>query len=182
MQTETSIPMKTERLLLRRFRPDDWRDLYEYLSDAEVVRFEPYAPLTERQCQEATVSHSESREFWTVCLKEAGKLIGNLYVSEREQHTREIGFVFNRFYQRRGYATEAAVALIDNMFKHENTHRVTANCNPENTASWRLLERLGMRREGHLKQNIYFKLDANGTPLWQDTFVYGILESEWPNV
>ena len=53
-------------------------------------------------------------------------------------------------------------------------------CNPVNTTSWRLLERLGMRREGHLIQNIYFKKDENGEPIWSDTFEYAILKNESP--
>ena len=52
-------------------------------------------------------------------------------------------------------------------------------CNPENTPSWRLMERLGMRREGHLRKNIWFFRDENGRPIWQDTYEYAILREEW---
>ena len=51
--------------------------------------------------------------------------------------------------------------------------------NPLNTASWRLLERLGMRREGYLMQNIVFHRDEEGQPLWQDTYAYAMLAEEW---
>jgi len=52
-------------------------------------------------------------------------------------------------------------------------------CNPLNEPSWRLLERLGMRREGHLIKNIYFKKDECGNPIWADTLEYAVLASEW---
>ena len=54
-------------------------------------------------------------------------------------------------------------------------------CNPLNVSSWRLLERLNLRREGHLKQNIFFKYDDEGNPMWNDTYEYGILKHEWTN-
>lgn len=86
--------LETERLFLRRFRTEDWPDLYRYLSD-EAVR------------------------------------------------------------------------------------RIVARCDPENTASWRLLERLGMRREGCLRRNIWFKTDREGRPLWLDTYEYALLQEEY---
>ena len=54
-------------------------------------------------------------------------------------------------------------------------HRVVACCNPENTASWKLLEKIGFRREGLLRQNIFFRRSAAGEPLWIDTYVYAWL-------
>jgi len=57
-------------------------------------------------------------------------------------------------------------------------HRVVAHCNPENTASWRLLEKIGFRREGLLRQDVFFRRDAGGEPLWADTCVYALLAPE----
>ena len=54
-------------------------------------------------------------------------------------------------------------------------HRVIAQCNPANIASWRVLEEIGFVREGHLRRNIFFRVDGDGRPLWQDTFEYGLL-------
>ena len=68
---------------------------------------------------------------------------------------------------------------MEDVFANRHAHRVIAMCNPLNEPSWRLLERLGMRREGHLRRNIFFKRDEGGCPLWQDTYLYGILASEW---
>ena len=54
-------------------------------------------------------------------------------------------------------------------------HRIYAECDPENEASWRLLESLGFAREAHFRKNVYFKKDSSGNPIWKDTFVYSLL-------
>ena len=171
--------METERLLLRRFTLDDWCDLHEYLSQEAVVKYEPYEAFTEDASKQETARRAESSSFWAVCLKDSGKVIGNIYLSKQEFDTWELGYVFNANYQSIGYATEAAHAIVDAAFRNENARRIVAMCNPLNKPSWKLLERLGMRREGHLLQNIYFKKDNNGCQIWQDTYEYGILATEW---
>jgi len=171
--------IETERLSIRPFKPGDWPDLHEYLSQEAVVQYEPYGIFTEEASRREALSRSQNSAFWAVCLKGCGKLIGNLYLARREFDAWELGFVFNQNYQGKGYATEAAFALVDDVFRNRQAHRVIALCNPLNTPSWKLLERLHMRREGCLLQNVYFKKDASGLPIWVDTFEYGILSSEW---
>ncbi len=171
--------LETERLVIRRFKEEDWEDLYEYISDEEVVRYEPYQAFSIEASQNEAKSRAENPAFLAVCLKENNKLIGNIYFAKQEFKTWEIGYVFNRSYQGRGYATEAANAVIAYGFNTRGARRIVAMCNPLNTASWRLLERLGMRREGHLKQNIYFKKDEKGNPIWSDTYEYAILKDEY---
>lgn len=112
-------------------------------------------------------------------MKENSKLIGNLYLAKEDFHTFELGYVFNRKYQGQGYATESAKALLDYAFKDLGARHILAMCNPENTPSWKLFERLNMRREGLLLQNIYFKTDINDEPIWVDTYEYAILKTEW---
>ncbi|MEO3946391.1 GNAT family N-acetyltransferase [Gorillibacterium sp. CAU 1737] len=172
-------PLLSERLVIRRFEPTDWRDLYEYLSDPEVLLYEPYEVFTEEQAKEEAIRRSQLDTFPAVCLKESGKVIGNLYFAKGEFGTWEVGYVFNRFYQGKGYATESARMLVDYVFTEFGARRIVAKCDPLNERSWRLLERLKMRREGHHLQNVSFKTDAEGTPIWKDTFVYAILQTEW---
>lgn len=171
--------METERLIIRRFQADDWQDLYEYLSQEEVVKFEPYETFSKEASKQEAINRSNNNAFWGVCLKSSGKLIGNIYLARQEFDTWELGYVFNKNFQGNGYATEAALALVDNAFKEQNARRVIAMCNPLNKPSWKLLERIGLRKEGHLLQNIYFKKDELNRPIWADTYEYGILVSEW---
>lgn len=169
----------TDRLIIRRFELSDWADIYEYLSDDEVVKFEPYEVFTEDQVKEELMKRVNDESFYAVCLKENEKLIGNLYLGKGDFDTFELGYVFNRTYQGQGYATESAKALLDYAFDELGARRIIAMCSPKNTASWRLLERLEFRREGLLLENIYFKTDAKHEPIWLDTYEYALLKSEW---
>lgn len=89
---------ETERLILRRFRKDDLDDLYDYLSDAEVVKYEPYKPMNRKEAEICLHERMESDDMIAVELKSSGKLIGNVYLGKRDCRALEIGFVFHRGY------------------------------------------------------------------------------------
>ncbi len=164
----------TERLILRRYTERDFDDLFEYLSDAEVVKFEPYKAMTAEETRENLKWRIETDEMIAVELKENHKMIGNIYFGKRDFNSREIGFVFNRNFWGKGYAKESCRAIIELAFQ-SGVHRIFAECDPENQNSWRLLESLGFEREAHLKQNVYFWTDEQGNPLWKDTYIYSML-------
>lgn len=171
--------METQRLYIRRFNENDWRDLHEYLSDERVVKYEPYQAMSESECKVVAKKYAESEDFWAAVLKENNKLIGNVYLALKDHNNYEVGYVFNFAYQGKGYGSEAVKALANYAFCEKKAHRIFAECNPENTRSWALLERIGFKREGRLRKNIYFSCDEDGKPIWQDTFIYGALEEEW---
>ena len=171
--------METTRLIIRPFTQADADDLYAYLSREAVVRYEPYPPFTREQAAEEAARRANDPNFRAVVLKETGRVIGNLCFAPGDFETWELGYVFHDAYWGRGYATEACRALLEEAFTAGKVRRVIAMCNPENAASWRLMERLGMRREGHLRKNIWFFKDENGQPIWQDTYEYAILQEEW---
>ncbi len=169
-------------MLLRRFTPCDWQDLYEYLSDEKVVEFEPYPAYSKEQAVAEAKRRAENNSFWAVCLKENGKLIGNLYFNQQapdEFMTWELGYVFNRKYHGNGYATEGALRLLQYGFEECLAHRIVARCSPLNIDSWKLLERLHMRREGCFKQKLFFKRNEHGEPIWLDEYEYAMLSHEW---
>ena len=173
--------LATNRLTIRRFRPADADDLHEYLSDPQVYRFEPGEPLDRALASQRAVDMAASPDFWAVELRGAGKVIGQLYLKQIEpsEHlTCELGYILHPSYQRQGYGSEAAAALVRQALTAGGMHRVVAHCNPQNTASWKLLEKIGLRREGLLKQNVFFRRSANGEPLWTDTYVYALLAAE----
>ena len=166
--------MMTRRLLLRELGQEDLQDFYELVANPAVVRFEPYGPMTMAQAAKELDACILSREFTAVMLKESGKMIGNIYLGRRECGALELGFLFNEAYWRKGYAAECCEVLIREAFRG-GVNRVCAQCDPDNPASWRLLEKLGFAREGHLKRNVYFRTDDKGCPLWKDTYLYAIL-------
>lgn len=167
------MSIDTERLILRRFSEKDLLDLFEYLSDPEVVKFEPYRPMTLDEVREELNRRIASDEMVAVELKSSGKLIGNVYLGKREDNTLEIGFVLNKRYWNQGFASESCKALIKNAFS-SGTTRIYAECDPENQGSWNLLESLGFSRTAHLEKNVFFWKDANGKPIWKDTYIYAL--------
>lgn len=168
------FPAETRRLVLRHFQPQDLEDLHAYLSDPQVVAFEPYEPMTLDETRENLNWRISTDEMIAVVLKSTGKLIGNIYLGKRNYEALELGFVFNAQYWGQGYAQESCEKLIELAFQH-GIHRIWAECDPENLRSWKLLEKLGFVREGYLKRNVYFWKDENGIPIWKDTFLYGRL-------
>ena len=171
--------LTTQRLTIRRFTPLDGPDLYKYLSDPKVVLYEPYGVFSMEECRREAGRRAQDDAFWAVCLRDVGNVIGNIYLKKQEFDTWELGYVFNAAYQGQGYALESAGALVQHIIATLNARRVVAYCSPENEKSWRLLERLGMRREGHLIQSVYHKKDDEGHPIWHDTYEYAILAHEW---
>lgn len=174
---EKRIIAETERLLLRRYRKEDLQDLYEYLSDEQVLRYEPYLPMNMEEAAENLEWRISAEEMVAVELKSINKMIGNIYLAKRDYEAFEIGYVFNKQYWGNGYAAESCRALICKVFS-EGAHRIFAECDPCNSASWRLLESLGFEREAHYRQNVYFWKDEHGKPIWKDTFVYAILNNK----
>ena len=177
MNANNKINIETNRLKIRTFEESDYYDLYEYLSDPEIYKFEPGRPLSLPECIKVTKERSTGNIFLAIELKEEKKVIGHLYFycpEENEFLICELGFITNRKYQRMNYTSEAASALIKYTFENSYIHRITAQCNPLNIASWKLLEKIGMIREGHLIKNTFFQTDSKGLPVWQDTYLYAI--------
>ncbi len=103
-------------------------------------------------------------------------MIGNIFCGKRDFAAREVGFIVNKRYQQKGYAAEAPTAVIVQAFR-EGAHRIYAECDPR-VPSWKLLEKVGLRREAYFRQNIWIYKGENGDPIWKDTLVYAILENE----
>ena len=166
--------IETERLILRNFTESDFEDLFEYISDPAVTEYEPYKPMNEQEARDNLTWRCSTDEMIAVTLKENGKLIGNVYLGDRDFDSKEIGYVFHQKFWRKGYAKEACLAMIADAFA-SGIHRIFAECDPQNEGSWRLLESMGFTREAHFKENVYFWKDEDGNPIWKDTYVYALL-------
>jgi len=170
------------RVVLRRFRPQDVADFVAYRSRPEVARYQswdaPY-PLGEGESfvREMMRRHPDTAGQWfqfAVALPVTGQLIGDCGAVTRADDTRqcEIGFTIAPAHQGRGYATEAVRLLVGYLFAR-GKHRITACCDARNAASAAVLERLAMRREGHLRQSTWAKGE------WTDDLLYAVLRAEW---
>ncbi|MBV9271889.1 MAG: GNAT family N-acetyltransferase [Candidatus Eremiobacteraeota bacterium] len=176
------FPITTERLLLREYTPADEADVHEYACDPLVSRYDSWGPNTEEETHRAIQRWLLLQQMWprdivqlAAELRETGKAIGSvrLWTISEDKRTAEIGYTFNRRYWNKGYATEAASALLIAAFRDLDMHRVVANCDTRNTASWRVMERIGMRREG------CFLRERAQKGEWRDTYSYAILADEW---
>lgn len=168
---------ETERLILRRYKKSDLQDLYEYLSDSEVVKYEPYKPMNMEDVEENLNWRISTEEMIAVELKSNHKMIGNVYLGKRDFEALEIGYVFHKEYWGKGYAKESCMELVNLAFS-KGVHRIFAECDPQNKGSWKLLEALGFEKEAHLKKNVYFWKDEDNKPIWKDTYIYAKLEDE----
>jgi RimJ/RimL family protein N-acetyltransferase len=176
-------PLETDRLTLRPFVEDDFDAIQAMRSDAEVARYlygETLSPDETRSLlaqKMAAPAWTSEGDWLSVAAVEraSGVTVGDVslrWVSERDR-TAEVGFVFDPVHQGKGFATEAARALVDWVFTAAGFHRVIGRTEARNTASARVLEKLGMRLEAHLVENEWVKGE------WQSELVYAILEREW---
>ena len=171
-------PLETDRLLIRPFTRDDSEAVFTYLSDPQVAAWLPEGVMTLAQVQafvEENVPEGDARNSYAVLRKAEGDLVGHLNFHPWFAHnTYEIGWTLHKAHHGKGYATEAAFAAMQYGFELLHLHRIIATCQPENPASYRIMEKLGMRREGH-----FVKCNYRGGNLWWDEYVYAILEEEW---
>lgn len=168
--------IETSRLCLRAIAASDWSAIHSYMSDPHVTAFLPQGVLDEQAARAFALKQSgEDREAVAVVEKASGLLIGHMpFHAWAEPQTYEIGWAFGRAHQGKGYATEAGRALLAHAFGSLGAHRVIATCQPENTASWRVAEKLGLRREGHFRAALY-----RAPGVWWDEYFYALLAAEY---
>jgi RimJ/RimL family protein N-acetyltransferase len=179
-----AVPWQTARLTLRRFREDDEGSVLALFSDPEVVRYlysEPLQPdglpeALERRLRPTTLASEGDVLELAADLSSTGEFVGQLTFFYRSQEHRrgEIGYVISPRFAGNGFATEGANALLGIGFDLLGLHRVEGQCDARNLASARVMERTGMRREAHLRENEFVKGE------WTDALVFAMLAQEWP--
>lgn len=167
--------IETDRLIIREFYPEDWEQVWKYTSNANVMKYIPEGVFSETDAKEFVQTNmGKKAKYFPVIVKEENQLIGHMvFFRYFGDHTYEIGWVFNPDFHSKGYASEAAYAILKYAFEELKLHRVIATCQPENIPSYRVMEKIGMRREG------YFKKCIPHEDGWWDEYYYSILEEEW---
>jgi RimJ/RimL family protein N-acetyltransferase len=149
------------------------------MSDEGVARWVYWEPRSVEDVSRALdrqVNQDRTKELALVAeLRETGEMVGHLTLTlgPPEHKQAEIGFMFHPAHQGRGYATEAAEEVVRLAFSTYGLHRLYGRLEPRNTASARVLEKLGMRREAHLVENEWVKGE------WQSEAIYALLAREW---
>lgn len=176
-------PIHTERLILRPIAPSDAAAMHVYKSDPDAVRYVPYAPLERADIEQRIAMIWSNTRFiqegdavsLAVEERATGALVGDVVLFWRSEKDRsgEVGYIFDPRAGGRGYATETVGALLALGFDGLGLHRITARIDERNTASARVVERLGFRREARLVDSEWFKGE------WSTLLVYALLEEEW---
>lgn len=178
------VDLYSARLWLRPFKPQDAPVFSKYRSDEQVALYQGWdAPYTLDQAN-TFIQVMEKAIFPTpgewyqiaIELTETGQMIGDCAVHILDDdipRQAEIGFTLSPEYQGKGFAFEAVTTLLNYIFGDLGLHRVAAICDEENTSCVRLLEQIGMRQEGLMKEASWFKGH------WSSEYHYAILRTEW---
>jgi len=172
----------TARLVLREFETDDWPTVLAYQRNPCYLRFYPWTDRTEAEVRDFIQmfidqqAEQPRRKFQlAITLPHDGQVVGNCGIRRKNENDWEadIGYELAPEYWGLGYATEAARAMVDFGFRELRLHRISSWCIADNVSSVRVMEKAGLRLEGRLRENDYFKGH------WWDTLLYGLLEDEW---
>jgi RimJ/RimL family protein N-acetyltransferase len=176
-----SFRIQTKRLTIKRLTYENHADMYPYVSDPKTMYYER-GPHDTYSLYEILGNVIPEQVMYGMYRTEDNQFLGHLYLGDygpKDFMEYMIGYILHPDYHNQGYCTEATKALIGYAFTTLHAHRITAKCNPDNTASWRVMEKVGMNKEGHLKQRVCFKYDENGSPIWWDELIYGITADDW---
>lgn len=174
--------LETSRLLLRQFRDSDLEAFLAYRNDPEVAKYQgwdvPYPRHAAVEFVHEMVRAIPAPGQWiqtAIELKSTHEMIGDVafHIKKDDERQAFIGYSLARPFWGCGYAFEAVSGILGYLFGELHLHRVIAECDVENTASWKLLEKLGFRREAHLIENIFFK----GS--YGSEYHYAMLRREW---
>jgi RimJ/RimL family protein N-acetyltransferase len=180
------VELTTERLLLRPFALDDVDDVLEYTNDSEWARYQVNilpVPLSRKDAKALVAMFSDPAKWVKIGLLQMfaivleGKVIGEIALNQRDddrQNERiELAYSLSRQHWGKGLMTEAARAVMNWAFQTYNFNRMYAYCDPRNIGSWKVLEKLGMKREGQLRSHLKWNNE------FRDQLYYGILRAEW---
>jgi len=177
-----SLSLMGNRVLLREFSLDDWPMVHDYAPRPEACRYQPWGPNTpddSRAYVEMAVASAGEQPrasyILAVVLAATGRLIGAgaLQVRNRRSRSGEIAYIIHPEQWGQGYATEVAGVLLEFGFTTLGLHRAAGVCDPRNTASGRVLHKVGMQYEGRLREALLLR---DG---WRDTALYSILEQDY---
>jgi ribosomal-protein-alanine N-acetyltransferase len=176
------MQLTTERLILRDFVADDWVAMLAYEVDPLYLRYYHWTERTPEGVKEFVgwfldqqTDNPRYKFQLAITLKDDGKLIGNCGIRKPapDAHDASMGYELDPQYWGKGYATEAARAILHFGFTDMRLHRVWAECVADNVGSARVLQKIGMKQEAHFRDHQYYK------GRYWDTLIFAMLESDY---
>lgn len=171
--------IETKHLIIRDFQKKDAAGLLEYLSNPRVNCFAGDRLCSEEAALAYMLHFPKDMQRYAVSLKEDDFIIGDVFTLCEYDDTYNVGWHFNKRFEGKGLAREAATGLLDYLFREAGARRIYGFVEDDNIRSKCLCERLGMRQEGCFKEFITFINHPDGSPKYEDTCVYAILQKEW---
>jgi RimJ/RimL family protein N-acetyltransferase len=178
-----AFPLLTNRLQLRPFEDADLDAMHAIYGREDVNRYLDWGPRSRADIAEwlgriktfTALSPGGEALRLAALLRGTDMLIGDFSVwrTSQEHQQGEIGFVLHPDFHGKGYGLEAARLMLQVGFERLGFHRIAGQCDPRNESSVALMERLGMRHEAHLRENLLVKDE------WVDSLVFAMLASEW---
>ena len=183
--TPLALPLTTRRLIIRDYAVADAATVFAYVQAPDYWQFQRAEPPTAAQVE--TLLQWVVKEqaiaprlmyFLAAARKDTGEIIGEavLKIINPGELQGEIGFGVAPKFWKQGYASEIAGAVVEVAFQHFKLHRVAGQCSPDNKGSIRVMQKLGMAREGLLR-DIHF-----GRGKWWSTLIYGMLDQEYAKI
>jgi len=181
--------LNTERLIIRKYTEGDGRELYLLLernNNREFLRENVEEVSSIKAEEEAEIKVRKHSAEWFardrfvmgIWLKSENKYVGEIWIEPKkwEVPSFEIGWFLDQGYQRRGIATEAARRSLEFLFNDLNAHKVIVIARDTNPRSYKLAERLGFRKEGHLSESRIENDKRYGL------LYYGMLRTEFSSI
>lgn len=174
-------PIETKRLLLRELIEEDFKDIYLFKSDPQVVKYLNWGPNNQEQTQKSlrkqiAFQTEEKRRIYVlaVVLKDTKEVIGNalFMIEDDDFETAEIGYFLNSKFWKNGFGKEVVEGLLYLGFYQIKMHRIYAVCDVKNIGSIKILKKTGFRLEGHFIKNLKVKGE------WRDNYLFAILKEE----
>lgn len=179
-------PLTTERLVIRNFKSGDWEALLEMILKYEAspyAKFDQQWPTSPEEIKGVAEWFASGDGFLAVCLKETGRLIGFVALNPEQDEERRVynlGYVFNADYHGKGYASEACREVLHHAFDALQVDRVITGTAAANTASRRLLEKLGFQKTGESTGS--FWQGDDGKPIEFLGYTYALSKEKWERV
>jgi ribosomal-protein-alanine N-acetyltransferase len=187
MEMKIMKTLETERLILRPFEENDFKAVHAYASVTENVQYMVWEPNEESHTKAFILQAiAKSKEIpcnnyqYAAVLKSSKKLIGACNLAILSDGEAEIGWILHRDYWKQGFGTEMGNRILEFGFNELGLHRIIAHCDTENYGSYRVMEHIGMRREGcFLEARPANKFSEKK---YGDEYSYAILRDEWENM
>jgi RimJ/RimL family protein N-acetyltransferase len=173
----------SDRLIIRLAKPDDAEAIYSYRSDFTANKYQGWLPgSVEDVCEyiknmPSTIDVADKWFQLAIVSVNENRLIGDIGIrfTGHDRMQAEIGCTLHKDFQGKGYATEALKTIVNYLFRTLKKHRIIASVDPRNTASIRLIERTGFKKEAHFEESYFLHGE------WADDMIYSMLEKNWKN-